>query len=59
MVETFSYHNFSWQGDKRWFKASKFTRYAPVVVVVILILSLAEIAFGAVWVANLGNTMSV
>ncbi|KAL8679795.1 MAG: hypothetical protein Q9186_003960 [Xanthomendoza sp. 1 TL-2023] len=59
MHETFSYHNFSWQGDLRWYKASKYTRYAPVVVLVILFLSIAEIAFGSVWIANLGDTMSV
>lgn len=59
MSETFSYHNFSWQGDKRWYKASKLTRYAPVVVFVILVLSVAEIAFGSAWVAKLGDTMSV
>ncbi|KAL8705411.1 MAG: hypothetical protein Q9201_001483 [Fulgogasparrea decipioides] len=59
MYDTFSYHNFSWHGDVRWYKASKFTRYAPAVVVVILLLSVAEIAFGSVWIANLGNTMNV
>ncbi|KAI4242321.1 MAG: hypothetical protein L6R40_004050 [Gallowayella cf. fulva] len=59
MLDTFSYHNFSWQGDMRWYKASKYTRYAPVVVVVLMFLSIAEIAFGSVWIANLGDTMTV
>ncbi|KAL8726217.1 MAG: hypothetical protein Q9166_006842 [cf. Caloplaca sp. 2 TL-2023] len=59
MLDTFSYHNFSWKGDMRWYKASILTRYAPIVVVVILILSVVEIALGSVWIANLGNTMSV
>lgn len=59
MLDSLSYHNFSWQGDVRWYKASKFTRYAPMVVAVITLLSVAEIAFGSVWVANLGDTISV
>ncbi|KAL8689594.1 MAG: hypothetical protein Q9218_004769 [Villophora microphyllina] len=59
MLDTFAFHNFSWQGDVRWYKASKYTRYAPNVVAVILVLSIVEIAFGSVWIANLGNTLSV
>ncbi|KAI4250237.1 MAG: hypothetical protein L6R42_008798 [Xanthoria sp. 1 TBL-2021] len=59
MLDTLSYHNSSWQGDMRWYKASKFTRYAPVIVAIILLLSIIETALGSVWIAKYGHGMSV
>ena len=49
MADTFSYHNFSWKGDPRWAKASSWTIHAPVVVLVLFFLSVAEVAFGSTW----------
>ena len=56
---TLQFHNFSWTGDPRWAKASRFTLYGPVVVVVVLLLSIAEISFGSIWLVQLQNNMNV
>ena len=59
MGRTLQFHNFSWKGDPRWAGASRFTLYGPAVVCVILFLSIAEIAFGSVWLVQLNSNMSV
>ncbi|OAL36138.1 hypothetical protein AYO20_04552 [Fonsecaea nubica] len=48
----------SFRGDERWRKASKWTGYAPWVVLVIGILSMVEIALGAVWIASLTTDLN-
>lgn len=56
---TLQFHNFSWTGDPKWSGASRVTVYGPVVVFVILLLSIAQIAFGSVWLVQLNSNMSV
>ena len=56
---TLQFHNFSWTGDPKWSGASRFTVYAPAVVCVILVLSIAQISFGSVWLVQLESHMSV
>ncbi|KAL6246885.1 hypothetical protein RBB50_006192 [Rhinocladiella similis] len=48
----------SFQGDLRWARTAKWTGYAPWVVLVIGILSMVEIALGAVWIASLKTDLS-
>jgi len=55
MADTFSYHNFSWKGDPRWEKASSWTVYAPVVVLVLFFFSVAEVAFGSTWLVQMNH----
>ncbi|MCJ1269987.1 hypothetical protein MMC22_009880 [Lobaria immixta] len=57
--DTFSYHNFSWRGDPRWADASPITLRAPVVVVILLLLSIAQISLGSVWIVAVGEDMTV
>ncbi|KAI9881581.1 MAG: hypothetical protein M1830_000145 [Pleopsidium flavum] len=58
MPSTLRYHNFSWKGDPRWAEASRITIYAPIVVVAIFILSLAQIALGVIWIVTLQQNLT-
>jgi hypothetical protein len=49
----------SFKGDERWAKAAKWTGYAPWFVFAIGILSMVEIALGAVWVASLKTDLNL
>jgi len=53
------YHNFSWKGDPRWASASRWTVYAPLVVLTLFFLSVIQIVVGAVWVVDLQSNMTV
>jgi hypothetical protein len=53
------YHNFSWHGDPRWYAASRFTRYAPIVVLWIFVLSVIQTVIGAIWIVQLGEDMTM
>lgn len=57
--ETLSFHDFSWKGDARWAGASPITLRAPIVVFVLLLLSIAQIALGSVWIVAVGEHMTV
>ncbi|OAP63326.1 hypothetical protein AYL99_02553 [Fonsecaea erecta] len=48
----------SFRGDERWRKASKWTGHAPWFVLAIGILSMIEIALGAVWIASLTTDLN-
>ncbi len=49
----------SFQGDVRWRKAAKWTGYAPWFVFAIAILSMVEIALGAVWISSLKTDLNL
>jgi hypothetical protein len=49
----------SFRGDERWRRAAKWTGYAPWFVFVIGILSMVEIALGAVWIASLKTDLNL
>jgi hypothetical protein len=53
------YHNFSITGDPRWAGASRWTRYAPLVVLWIFVLSIIQTIIGAVWVVQLQSDMTM
>ena len=55
LSDTFSFHDFSWRGDPRWADSHKLIVYAPWVVFVLFILSIAEIAFGSTWLVQLNH----
>lgn len=57
--DTLTFHNFSWRGDPRWAAASPITLRAPIVVVVILLLSIAQMSLGSVWIVAIGDNMTV
>lgn len=40
----------SMRGDERWYTTNLFTAQAPWLVLVLSILSMAEVALGAVWI---------
>ncbi|KIY03469.1 uncharacterized protein Z520_00160 [Fonsecaea multimorphosa CBS 102226] len=48
----------SFRGDEHWRRASKWTGYAPWFVLAIGLLSMAEIALGAVWIASLSTDLN-
>ncbi|KAK7890658.1 hypothetical protein LTR67_007867 [Exophiala xenobiotica] len=48
----------SFAGDTRWARTAKWTGYGPWVVLVIGILSMIEIAFGAVWISSLKTDLN-
>lgn len=52
-MRTLQFHNFSIKGDSRWAGASRVTGYAPVVVLVLLVLSIIQVSLGAVWLSSL------
>jgi hypothetical protein len=49
----------SFKGDERWRKAAKWTGCAPWLVLAIGILSMVEIALGAVWIASLKTDLNL
>jgi hypothetical protein len=49
----------SFKGDLRWAKAAKWTSYAPWVVLALAILSMVEIALGAIWIASMKTDLSL
>lgn len=59
MGRTLEYHNFSLDGDPRWASASRWTKRAPVLVLVIFVLSVIDTVLGAVWIAQLKGDMTV
>lgn len=59
MTGLIEYHNFSWSGDPRWARASRFTRNAPLVVSILFLLSIIEIVVGSIWVVSLKSSMTV
>ncbi|EXJ56883.1 hypothetical protein A1O7_07227 [Cladophialophora yegresii CBS 114405] len=48
----------SFRGDERWRKAAKWTGFAPWLVLAVGILSMVEIALGAVWIASLKTELN-
>ncbi|KIX03077.1 uncharacterized protein Z518_06627 [Rhinocladiella mackenziei CBS 650.93] len=48
----------SFKGDVRWARTAKWCGYAPIVVSVICVLSMVEIALGAVWIASLKTDLN-
>lgn len=56
---TLEFHNFSIHGDPRWANASRYTGYAPVIVLSLLVLSIIQIAVGAIWVDELESDMTM
>ena len=58
-MRTLDYHNFSIKGDPRWASASRYTVYAPLVVLSLFFLSIIQIVIGAVWVVDLQTSMTV
>ena len=51
----FDFENASIKGDPRWSAVARWTGYAPVVVITLAVLCIAEIALGADWVASINN----
>jgi hypothetical protein len=49
----------SMRGDKRWSQASKWCGYVPWIVLVIALLSMIEIALGAVWISSLKTDLNL
>lgn len=49
----------SFKGDLRWAKTAKWTSYAPWVVLSLAILSMVEIALGAIWIASMKTDLSL
>jgi hypothetical protein len=49
----------SFEGDTRWARTAKWTGYGPWVVLVIGLLSMIEIAFGAVWISSLKTDLNL
>ena len=56
---TFEFHGSSWKGDPRWAAASKWTAYAPRIVISLFVLSIIQIILGAVWVVQLNADMTM
>ena len=54
-----SYHDFSIHGDDRWYRASSWTRWAPVVVIWIFLMSVVEVVLGAIWLVQLRSQFKV
>ncbi|EXJ82971.1 hypothetical protein A1O3_06788 [Capronia epimyces CBS 606.96] len=48
----------SFQGDRRWKRAAKWTSYAPWLVLVMSVLSMVEIALGAVWISSMKRELN-
>jgi len=48
----------SFKGDERWRNAAKWCGYAPWFVLALAILSMTEIALGAVWIASLKSDLN-
>lgn len=49
----------SFKGDTRWARTARWTAHAPWFVLVIGILSMIEIALGAVWIASLTTDLNL
>jgi hypothetical protein len=49
----------SFKGDLRWAKTAKWTSYAPWVVFSLAILSMIEIALGAVWISSMDADLNL
>lgn len=49
----------SFQGDQRWARAARWTGYAPWLVLVLAILSMIEIALGAVWISSMTRELNL
>ena len=49
----------SFDGDLRWAKTARWTSFAPWVVLALAILSMAEIALGAVWIASMKTDLNL
>ncbi|KAM0796820.1 hypothetical protein BDR22DRAFT_824909 [Usnea florida] len=59
MSTTLSFHNFSWKGDAKWWNASPWTRYGPIVVCFIFAISVVQLVCGSVWIVQLGSRLTV
>lgn len=49
----------SFRGDERWRRVARWTGYAPWFVLAIGILSMVEIAVGAVWISTLKTDLNL
>ena len=58
-MSTLSFHNFSWKGDAKWWNASRWTRYGPIVVCCNFAVSIVQLVCGSVWVVQLGSRLTV
>ncbi|KAL9064043.1 MAG: hypothetical protein Q9161_009126 [Pseudevernia consocians] len=58
-MSTLSFHNFSWKGDPKWWNASSWTRYGPIVVCVIFAIAIVQLVCGSIWIVQLGNNLTV
>ncbi|EHY61189.1 hypothetical protein HRR83_000948 [Exophiala dermatitidis] len=48
----------SFKGDPRWKRASKWTGYGPWIVLTLAVLSMIEIALGAVWISSMKTELN-
>ncbi|EXJ87829.1 hypothetical protein A1O1_04756 [Capronia coronata CBS 617.96] len=48
----------SFEGDRRWARAANWTGYAPWLVLMMAILSMIEIALGAVWISSMTRELN-
>ena len=58
-MSTLSFHNFSWKGDPKWWNATSWTGYAPIIVCVIFALSIVQLVCGSLWIVELGSNLTV
>ena len=58
-MSTLSFHNFSWKGDPKWWNATSWTGYGPIVVCAIFAISIVQLVCGSVWIVQLGSNLSV
>lgn len=58
-MSTLSFHNFSWKGDPKWWNASSWTGYGPIVVCVIFAIAVVQVVCGSIWIVQLGNHLTV
>lgn len=58
-MSTLSFHNFSWKGDPKWWNASSWTGYGPIVVCVIFAIAIVQVVCGSIWIVQLGNHLTV
>ncbi len=58
-MSTLSFHNFSWKGDPKWWNATGWTGYAPIVVCGIFAISIVQLVCGSVWIVELGSNLTV
>lgn len=56
---TLSYHGFSIKGDMRWYRASKYTKYAPMLVITMFFGAVLQLVLGAIWITQVEGDMEM